>query len=310
MLSLLCVSVLSSLTTPPPELSSFIGTQHFQPCYNVSMLPSLLDGAVQAARLGSTSFKFALKESIESMYPYNNEAEPWPKNFTSLTDVLASSQVQRLLRNKLKTNFDSITLWAYRVGATDSIYCAGGGKPISPSELEAETRQFADLTEALMALPPAPSGSTTFWLETWENDWATRCGSYAPIPPPKAIVVAFTAWLQARQDGVAQGRKAFCKKRKGILRRGQRRDGTVDCDDAEQVVKEAAVNVYHGAEVNLVASCVHNASCGNVVRAVLPHVALDYVSYSSYDSMKTKGERSACCSFQYDCCWRSDLPTS
>jgi hypothetical protein len=248
------------------------------------MLPSLLDGAVQAARLGSTSFKFALKESIESMYPYNNEADPWPRNFTSITDVLASSQVQRLLRNELKTNFDSITLWAYRVGATDSIYCKG----ISPSELAAETRQFADLTESLMEMPPAPSGSTNFWLETWENDWATRCGSYSPTPPPPAVVAAFTAWLQARQDGVAQGRKAFCEKRKGLLG-GQQWPIAVDCDNVRQVVETAAVNVYHGAEVNLVASCVRNASCGNVVRAVLPHVALDHVSYSSYDSMKTKG---------------------
>ena len=96
------------------------------------MLPSLLDGAVQAARLGSTSFKFALKGSMESMYPFNNAADPWPTNFTSLADVLAASQVQRLLRNELKTNFNSITLWAYRVGATDSIYCAG---PVSSSEL-------------------------------------------------------------------------------------------------------------------------------------------------------------------------------
>ena len=44
--------------------------------------------------------------------------------------------------------------------------------------------------------------------------------------------------------------------------------------------------MYLGAEVNLVADCLHNASCGNVVREALPRVALDYVSYSSYDSMR------------------------
>jgi hypothetical protein len=35
------------------------------------------------------------------------------------------------------------------------------------------------------------------------------------------------------------------------------------------VVRAAAVNVFNGAEVNLVAACVHNASCGNIVREVI-----------------------------------------
>lgn len=35
----------------PPPLASFIATQHFQPCYNVSALPSLLDGAVQVSEI-------------------------------------------------------------------------------------------------------------------------------------------------------------------------------------------------------------------------------------------------------------------
>ena len=67
-------------STPPPPLSEFIATQHFQPCYNLSTLPSLIDGAVQAARLGSTSFKFALKDNMAAMYPHNNDAAPWPRN--------------------------------------------------------------------------------------------------------------------------------------------------------------------------------------------------------------------------------------
>lgn len=33
--------------------------------------------------------------------------------------------------------------------------------------------------------------------------------------------------------------------------------------------------------------CLQNVSCGNIVRAVLPKLPLDYVSYSSYDTMRT-----------------------
>jgi len=194
--------------------------------------------------------------------------------------------VQRLLRNELKTNFDSFTIWAYRVGASDSPFCTAS--PIAPAELAAETAQLAALTTALMALPPAPSGSTTFWLESWENDWATRCGSYSPTAaPPPSVVAAYAAWLQARQDGVTRGRAAFCTARGGLLGASGQQRVAVNCSDPKAVVDAAAVNVYLGAEVNLVASCIHNTTCGNIVRAVLPHVALDYVSYSSYDSMRT-----------------------
>ena len=138
----------------PPPLAAFIGTQHFQPCYNVSLLPSLLDGAVQAARLGSTSFKFALKADMQSQYPYLNDgANAWPKpaSVNSLTDVLATPQLQALLRNQLKTNFDSYTLWVYRPGEADSPYCAG--KPLN-FELEERTLTFEALAETLKSLPP------------------------------------------------------------------------------------------------------------------------------------------------------------
>ena len=273
---------------PPPPLAAFIGTQHFQPCYNVSLLPSLLDGAVQAARLGSTSFKFALKADMQSQYPYLNDgANAWPKpaRISSLTDVLATPQLQALLRNQLKTNFDSYTLWVYRPGEADSPYCAD--KPLSPAQLAAETTEIAALTKALMALPPnEATGKTSYWIEAWENDWATRCGSYsAPNPPPLPVVAAFSAWLQARQDGVTQGRATFCRDRAGILREDQAVE--TNCNDPAAVVAAASVNVFNGAEVNLVGSCLTNMTCGNIVRAVLPHVALDYVSYSSYDTMRT-----------------------
>lgn len=270
-----------SIASAPP-LSEFIATQHFQPCYNVSMLPSLLDGAVQSARLGSTSFKFGLKGTMSDMYPYNNDDAPWPENPTSLADVVASSQVQKLLTNKLGTNFTTVTLWAYAVGEPDSPFC-GPTWPIPPEKLAVHTQQLEDLTVSLMTLQ---STVESYWIESWENDWATRCGPFGPTHVPSDEVrQAYAAWLTARQTGVERGRKSFCRMRKGRLSVATT-NSPVDCDDTAAIVAAAPTNVYLGAEVNLVADCLTNTSCGNIVREILPTTPLDYVSYSSYDTMR------------------------
>jgi hypothetical protein len=67
-------------------------------------------------------------------------------------------------------------------------------------------------------------------------------------------------WLAARQRGVEMGR------------------GRVKHEVSE-------VAVYHAAEVNLVKSSMDRPGFGNVVDLVLPHVALDLVSYSCYDTV-------------------------
>jgi len=197
-------------------------------------------------------------------------------------------QLQRLLSNELKTNFDSITLWAYRPGVPDSPFCDKSTLPLPPSFLADETKEFAELTLALMALPGA-GAPTSFWLESWENDWATRCGSYAHQPASAEVLVAYGDWLRARQAGVEQGREMFCRSRGGGLQQsgGTQTSVVTDCTDQAAVTAAARINVYMGAEVNLVGECITNRSCGNIVTAVLPVVPLDYVSYSSYDTMRT-----------------------
>ena len=205
---------------------------------------------VQSARLGTTSFKFGLKSTMSAMYPLNNVGDQaWPANPASLAELVKAPQLQRLLRNDLGTNFESITLWAYRVGAPDAPFCDHNALPIPPSELAAETAEMAALTVALMSTP-ASSSTTSFWIESWENDWATRCGSYAPDqPPPAPVREAFTAWLRARQAGVEKGREAFCN---------TQMMETIDCSDQASIVAAARINVYLGAEVNLVGNCLTN----------------------------------------------------
>lgn len=81
-------------------------------------------------------------------------------------------------------------------------------------------------------------------------------------------------WLQARQDGVVRGRAQFCF--------AHQLPG-VDCSNGTAVMAAAGVFVYNGAEVNLVGASI-NTTFPNIIRSVIPHVALDTVSYSSYDT--------------------------
>lgn len=155
----------------------------------------------------------------------------WPQ-------VLRTTQVQRLLRNELGTNFSTITLWAYKVGGPDAPFCAT--LPIPEAELAAETEQFAELTAALMALPASPGAANSYWLESWENDWATRCGSYsAPHPPGQDVREAYAQWLGALQAGVERGRTLHCEAYGGRLGAGR----AVDCRDQAAVTTAAAIKV-------------------------------------------------------------------
>ena len=99
-------------------------------------------------------------------------------------------------------------------------------------------------------------------------------------------------WLQARQAGVEQGRISHCRRHHPHL----------ECSDGSAVMRASNVYVYHGCEVHLVVESI-NSTMPNLIRAVrnvscvcirvshvlqvVPHVALDTVSYSSYDAQST-----------------------
>jgi hypothetical protein len=101
--------------------------------------------------------------------------------------------------------------------------------------------------------------STSLQLQHWEGDWSIR-GNYNASSVPSATAVAgMQAWLTARQAGVSAARAA---------------------------VGASGVAVYHAAEVNLVMTTIES-NFPNVVNTVLPSVALDLVSYSSYDTMSS-----------------------
>lgn len=111
-----------------------------------------------------------------------------------------------------------------------------------------------------------------------------HCGNYDPSKAPDPAVQArMVQWLAARQAGVDAGRAAWCAAARA-------RPGAppvvaaLNCADGRGVHAAAGVEVLHATEVNLVWTSMQAGFPNNVLQ-VLPHVALDAVSYSSYDSM-------------------------
>ncbi|MCL5743355.1 MAG: hypothetical protein M1541_05420, partial [Acidobacteria bacterium] len=103
----------------------------------------------------------------------------------------------------------------------------------------------------------------TFILQHWEGDWMLRGGGgvvWRKGGPPDAGArcQGFIRWLAARQRGVERARKEA---------------GKTKC------------RVYHAAEVNRVWDGI--AGIPTLTTHVLPHVAVDLVSWSSYDGMSS-----------------------
>ena len=252
-------------------MSLFFGASHWQPCYYLNAsLPSLLDGAAALARTGSR----IIKVHFAPDFPWNSPL--WPA--AGFPDLVATAQhpyFQALFSNAVPgTAFQTFVLVAFSVnqGSVCGTYSA--------ADAANDVAQFSALTRHLFA---AYSGSgKRFVLQSWENDWAARCGSYnASRPADPRVQDNMVRWLQARQDGVSAGRAAACAAAAAAP------SGACAGGGAQRAfMAVAGLEVYHAAEVNLVRAAMAGAP-NNILR-VVPRVALDMVSYSSYDTMNTR----------------------
>ena len=257
---------------PPPDMSTYFGASHWQPCYFLNAsLPSLLDGAAALAATGSR----IIKVHFAADFPWNSPL--WPAaGFPDLVSTATHPYFVSLFTNALPgAAFQTYVLVAFSVGQGD--FCG----TYSAADAANDVAQFSALTQHLFS---AYSGTgKRFVLQSWENDWAARCGSYnASQPADPRVQANMVRWLQARQDGVSAGRAAACR---------QAGWGAAPsaCAASGQAAFMAAagLQVYHAAEVNLVHAAMAQGFPNNVLK-VLPHVALDMVSYSSYDTMATR----------------------
>ena len=249
---------------PGADCAGRLGATHWNPCYPVNTsVPSLIDGALTVLSMGSRVVKVAAFDP-RGNYPFNSPRWPTePSAFPSLLSMVQHEYYTQLF----SLPFTTFVLIAYStVGGPaggDISYWTNG---ITAAQAAEETNQLREATAYLLRRY-AHKGKR-FILENWEGDWASRAGSWDPAKPatPQALA-AMRTWLEARQAGVTLGRGDF--ENTARVRAGARGIGTA----------------FFAAEVNLVDTSRLN-DVPNMINRVVPYVALDMVSYSSYDSQE------------------------
>lgn len=234
----------------PADLKDRLGTTHYDGHYHLTDKPFLLEGAEAIQRLGMNVAKFWLREDDLPGYGYNSDWSPALKS-GRLVDVL-----------KHKDYIDALAL-PFRTVFLEVFPLVGNKQTFFSGE-----NTFADEEEQLQEvaaymLKTFADRDITFVIQHWEGDWMLRReegGTWGQVSPAEVDrrCDAFIRWLSARQRGVEKARKEA---------------GVSKC------------KVYHAAEVNRVWDSTKGLA--TLTNRVLPHVALDLVSWSSYDGMNS-----------------------
>lgn len=149
------------------------------------------------------------------------------------------------IKTVLGMPFANYVLWAYPVGIA--------GNRFAPQNLPTEYRQMYDLTRVL--LRTYHGTGKTFYLGHWEGDWMLLHVNPKDVPTPTEVQ-NMIAWENNRQKAI---------------------------DDAKRDTPHQDVQVYGYMEVNRVVDAMHGLV--RMTNDVLPHTNIDFVSYSSYDSI-------------------------
>lgn len=232
----------------PADLRDRLGTTHYHGKYYFTEEPFLLEGCKAIQRLGMRVAKLWLSAELPG-YFYHSDWQLKPNA------ALAEVARHPYFLQAFALPFSTFVLEVFP-GTRD-------GKPfLDPA------RDYAQEEEELHGLAAYLLRSyadrdVTFILQHWEGDWMLRGQAgrlWQPGGPPDADkrCKAFIRWLAARQRGVSQARAEA---------------GATKC------------RVYHAAEVNRVLDALRGIP--TVTSHVLPHVAVDLVSWSSYDGMKS-----------------------
>ena len=179
--------------------------------------------------------------------PASKKDPPLPQGINSLLKLARDSPVHR---EALEKRFAFYVLWLDAFSHRDWQQ----GFPAAARDAE-----YHEIYEFVCHLLNAYSGTgKTFYLGHWEGDGmlrhTVRREDDARVTP--AAVQGMIEWLSARQQAV---------------------------DDAKRDTPHHGVEAWHYTEVNHVVIA-RNEGRPAVVNSVLPKVAVDFVSYSSYDS--------------------------
>jgi len=222
-----------------------IGTQTIGAAYQFTKLPLLQETAQAILAMGASVIKF----DISSRYSGKNGNVPSPRtDIDTLTKLVRDEPTHRLV---FQMPFADYVLWAHTFSGGGQSWLTG----LTPTNRDKEYREMYDITCHL--LKTYSGTGKRFFLGHWEGDGWLR-GSIAPENDLKVTPIAVRGmidWLNIRQKAI---------------------------EDARRATSHHAVQVWHYTEVNHVKIAMQGRK--SVVSEVLPHVNVDFVSYSSYDT--------------------------
>jgi hypothetical protein len=256
-----------------------VGTQTIGATYQFTEESVLVETAQAIIDMGSNILKFTMGRGYERMmlkpskaaYPetmqyllnQGSDARDVPRinfpgasptapagnpNIRTLTDL---ARLDPSYRRVFEMPFAYYVIWTYAF--TPGWWLKG----FSAEDQKKEYREIYAFVEHL--LKTYSGTGKTFFLGHWEGDWHLRPDlnkeTDAGVTPES--LQGMTDWLNTRQRAI---------------------------DDAKRDTPHHGVQVYHYTEVNLV-STVSMDGRPSVTNRVLPRTNVDFVSYSSYDSL-------------------------
>lgn len=234
---------------------------------------SVSAGVETIAQLGGTVARIALSPRYLRDYGISPECAPG----FSLASAAATADLDRALSHP---NIEVMVITAYD-GA--SFGDCQSHRYLDPAFYTQRNRaalnaEYSEFT--LYLYRRFRSSHKRFLLANWEGDNAVYCGAayrYAQdasfrqlclanyqssvgVASPDVALQGMKLWLQARYEGIAEGRRRAEAEGMGGMR------------------------VYAAPEINAV-RCLRERGYGSVLYDVLPYVRFDYVSYSAYESI-------------------------
>ncbi len=231
----------------PANLADRLGTTHYDGHYFLTKKTYLVEGAEAIHRLGMNVAKFWLREDKLPGYNYNSD---WKIPLDSrLVDVLQ----QPYYVEALALPFHMVAFEIFPLSQKPDAYLD------FDNDFANEENQFHEVASYLFKT--YAGRDITFILQHWEGDWMLRgqegkTWTSLPAAELKRRCDGFIRFLAARQRGVERAR---------------------------QEAPASRCKVYHAAEVNKVWDGAKGIP--TLTTHVLPHVAVDLVSWSSYDGM-------------------------
>ncbi|MHB8863633.1 MAG: hypothetical protein ACYC6N_14620 [Pirellulaceae bacterium] len=257
-----------------------LGTQSIGATYQFTEETLLVETARAVLGLGSNIFKFTMGRGYERMmlkpskaaYPetmqyllnqgsdarealrieFPGASIQAPSGNSDIQNLTDLAQLEPAYRQVLGMPFAYYLIWTYAFSP------GWWHQGMTPENREKEYQEICDFTKYLLT---TYSGTgKTFFLGHWEGDWHLRPNLKVDTDTTvtSAALQGMADWLNIRQQAV---------------------------DDAKRETPHHAVEVYHYTEVNHV-SLVSMAGRPSVTNSVLPKTNVDYVSYSTYDSLQ------------------------